>query len=82
MTETGERLGGVRINNDPYALASVMAEAGVHPEVVLEATYGWYWAAELLAELGAERAPGAPAGGEGVRVPAGEERLPRRRGPG
>ena len=40
MTESGERLGGVRINNDPYAFASVMAEAGVHPEVVLEATYG------------------------------------------
>ena len=54
FTESGERLGGVRINNDPYAFRSVMAEAGVHPEVVLEATYGWYWAADLLAELGAE----------------------------
>ena len=27
--------------------------AGEAPEVVLEATYGWYWAADLLAELGA-----------------------------
>ena len=26
--------------------------AGEHPEVVLEATYGWYWAADWLAEIG------------------------------
>ena len=30
-----------------------MARAGEDPEVVLEATYGWYWAADTLAELGA-----------------------------
>ena len=30
-----------------------MARAGECPEVVLEATYGWYWAADTLAELGA-----------------------------
>src|SRR5574342_993762 len=30
-----------------------MARAGERPEVVLEATYGWYWAADALAELGA-----------------------------
>jgi hypothetical protein len=29
-----------------------MARAGEHPDVVLEATYGWYWAADTLAELG------------------------------
>src|SRR5579863_1187362 len=29
-----------------------MAEAGDAPEVVLESTYGWYWAADLLKELG------------------------------
>ena len=33
--------------------AQVMARAGEAPEVVLEATYGWYWAADTLAELGA-----------------------------
>jgi transposase len=32
----------------------VMARAGESPEVVLEATYGWYWAADTLAELGAQ----------------------------
>ena len=41
MTETGERLETVRISNDPEYLRQVMARAGEHPEVVLEATYGW-----------------------------------------
>jgi transposase len=53
MSESGERLGMVRIVNDRDRLAAVMAEAGEAPEVVLEATYGWYWAADALAELGA-----------------------------
>jgi transposase len=30
-----------------------MARAGEAPDVVLEAAYGWYWAADTLAELGA-----------------------------
>jgi transposase len=53
MSEAGERLESVRIVNDPQRLAEVLARAGEAPEVVLEATYGWYWAADLLAELGA-----------------------------
>jgi transposase len=53
MTETGERLETVRISNDPEYLRQVMARAGEAPKVVLEAAYGWYWAADTLAELGA-----------------------------
>jgi transposase len=53
MTEGGEPLETVRIVNDPDRLAAVMARAGERPEVVLEATYGWYWAADELAGLGA-----------------------------
>jgi len=53
MTETGEQLETVRISNDPEYLRAVMARAGECPEVVLEATYGWYWAADTLSELGA-----------------------------
>jgi transposase len=53
MAESGERLEMVRIVNDPERLAAVMTRAGEAPEVVLEATYGWYWAADALAELGA-----------------------------
>jgi transposase len=53
MSETGEHLETVRISNDPEYLRQVMARAGEAPEVVLEAAYGWYWAADTLAELGA-----------------------------
>jgi hypothetical protein len=41
MTEDGQALETVRIVNDRDALGAVMARAGVDPEVVLEATYGW-----------------------------------------
>ena len=54
MTEAGERLETVRISNDREYLRRVMARAGEATEVVLEATYGWYWAADTLAELGAQ----------------------------
>jgi transposase len=54
MTPEGHRLGSaVRIDNDPFALAQLVASWGESPEVVLEATYGWYWAADVLAEAGA-----------------------------
>jgi transposase len=53
MSEAGEVLETTRISNDPEYLGQVMARAGEAPEVVLEATYGWYWAADTLAELGA-----------------------------
>ena len=53
LTESGELLGWVRIANDRDYLATAMAAAGEHPEVVLEATYGWYWAADALTDLGA-----------------------------
>ena len=53
MTETGQHLETVRIVNTRDRLADVMCRAGESPEVVLEATYGWYWAADALAEFGA-----------------------------
>jgi transposase len=52
-TAGGEPIETVRIDNDPVALAEVIARAGETPEVVLEATYGWYWAADVLAACGA-----------------------------
>ena len=52
-TEAGEVLEAVRIVNDVQRLASVMARAGDCPEVVLEATYGWYWAVDALQAGGA-----------------------------
>jgi transposase len=53
MTEQGEVLSTVQIENDPVALAVAIAEAGPDPEVALESTYGWYWAADLLQAEGA-----------------------------
>lgn len=52
-TETGEALEAVRILNDVDSLNAVMARAGEDPEVVLEATYGWYWAVDALQAAGA-----------------------------
>jgi transposase len=49
----GELLSKTHIVNDPLALAAAVDAAGPEPEVVLEATFGWYWAADLLAEMGA-----------------------------
>ena len=53
MTASGEVLSTVRIDNDPMALSVAVAEAGDNPEVALESTYGWYWAADLLQAEGA-----------------------------
>jgi transposase len=53
VDEHGEHLSTVRVDNDPLALAAEVAKAGEHPDVVLEATYGWYWAVDVLQELGA-----------------------------
>ena len=53
MDEAGKVLGVKRVLNDPVEFALAMAEAGEGPEVALEATYGYYWAADLLQESGA-----------------------------
>ncbi|MFD3843925.1 hypothetical protein ACFWWC_48345 [Streptomyces sp. NPDC058642] len=45
-TGAGERLDRTRIDNSPAALKAEIAKAGPAPRVVLEATYGWYWAAD------------------------------------
>jgi transposase len=52
-TESGEVLESIQILNDVDRLGSVIARAGEAPEVVLEATYGWYWAVDALEEAGA-----------------------------
>ncbi|HEX3929201.1 MAG TPA: transposase, partial [Nocardioides sp.] len=52
-TEGGDVLEAVRVLNDVDSLNQVMARAGEGPEVVLEATYGWYWAVDALQAAGA-----------------------------
>src|SRR5207249_237486 len=59
----------------PARLRREIARAGESPRVVLEAAYGWYWAADTLAAAGGGGgAPGAPAGGEGVHLPGGQKK--------
>jgi pheromone shutdown protein TraB len=74
MTESGRHLETVRISNDPEYLRAVMARAGEAPEVVLEAAYGWYWAADVLAELGARVHLAHPLGVGDVLLSAGQKR--------
>ena len=39
-------------SHDPLRLLEVVSQAGDDAEVVIEATYGWYWAVDLLVEAG------------------------------
>jgi len=72
-TGAGEALEVVRITNDLDSLAAVMARAGEAPQVVLEASYGWYWGSMPCRPVG-RRSISRTRCGEGFRVPAGEER--------
>jgi transposase len=66
VTPEGERIGRpVRIDSDPFELAAQVASWGEAPEVVLEATYGWYWAADVLTEAGVSLHMAHPLGVKG-----------------
>ena len=52
MDEAGEKIDSVRVDNEPSLLAKEVSAAPVGSEVIVEATYGWYWAADLLEEMG------------------------------
>ena len=71
MSKEGDVLGCVRIPSQPFELAQAMEPAGPEPEVVLESTYGWYWAADVLQDLGAHvhlaHAPGNNWGNRRVK---------------
>jgi transposase len=54
MTPEGRRLATAKITNSPVGLRREILKAGECPKVVLEATYGWYWAADALQAAGAE----------------------------
>jgi hypothetical protein len=75
--EQGQRLETIHIDNDAINLANAVAAASEDPEVVLEATCGWYWAADLLAEEGAKVDLGASTRVE-LEQPSGQERRTRR----
>jgi transposase len=48
----GTELWTHRIDNDPLTLGLEIEAAGPKPEVVLEATWGWYWAADVITQAG------------------------------
>jgi hypothetical protein len=52
MDADGERRECVRIANDSLTLLEAVSRAGPDAEVVIEATYGWYRAVDLLQEAG------------------------------
>jgi transposase len=52
-SDESETLELTRVDNDDLlAFEKAVMAAGEHPEVVLEACYGWYWAVDFLEELG------------------------------
>jgi transposase len=52
MNAAGEKLDCVRIDSVPARFAEEVARAPLGSDVVIEATYGWYWAADLLRDMG------------------------------
>lgn len=75
MSSDGEQLSTVKIDNDPVAQAAAIAPAGPNPHVVVEATYGWYWAADVVEECGATLHLAHPLGMKGITSnPSGQER--------
>ena len=66
MSPDGERLSTEKIDNNAMALAAAIAPAGPNPRAVVEATYGWYWAADVLEECGAELHLAHPLGMKGI----------------
>jgi transposase len=65
MTPTGEQAEAVRFTSDADMLTQQIAKAGTSPQVVRQATYGWYWAADVLTAAGAQLHLAHPLGVKG-----------------
>ncbi len=52
LNADGDRVSWSRIDNSPVELARELTAAGPDAEVAMEATWGWYWAADVIAECG------------------------------
>jgi hypothetical protein len=73
LDDDGNRVSWRRIDNGPMNLAREVTAAGPDAEVAMEACWGWYWAADVIAECGPV-ASGPSVGDRRLRQPAGEER--------
>jgi hypothetical protein len=74
----GAELWTRRIDNDPLTLGLEIEAAGPEPEVVLEATWGWYWAADVITEAGGRVHLAHPLGIAGFENRRVKERSGRR----
>jgi transposase len=52
LNAAGDRVSWSRIDNTPENLARELIAAGPDAEVAMEAAWGWYWAADVIAECG------------------------------
>jgi hypothetical protein len=53
LNDDGDRVSWSRIDNTPASLAAeIVAAGGPDADVAMEATWGWYWAADVIAECG------------------------------
>ena len=62
VDQAGNHLSTVRVENEPMVIMAAVAEAGPNPEVIVEATYGWYWLVDLLRDNGAIVHLASPSG--------------------
>ena len=63
--------------NDPWVIAATVVEAGPSPEVVIEATSGWYWIVDWLQQPGATLYLANPSGlNWGTRRVKNDGRMP------
>ena len=54
LNDDGDRVSWSRIDNTPANLAAeIVAAGGADADVAMEACWGWYWAADVIAECGA-----------------------------
>ena len=58
----GKHLSTVRLPNDPVEVMAAVNAAGANPEVVVEATFGWYWLVDLLQANGCTVHLASPSG--------------------
>jgi hypothetical protein len=74
----GELLFNRRVATRADELFNAIGEVGEEPvEVVFEATFGWGWLADMLAEAGIPDSHGASTGDQGHLLGWGQERLAR-----
>jgi transposase len=52
VDQQGNHLSTVRVANNPAEVIAAVSAASPNPEVVVEATFGWYWLVDLLQEMG------------------------------